>query len=211
MSGKRPSQKGGEGKAHKASPSPAVFFRSFLPHCGFGCAARSRAVSDLVLSGDWAGMSHSGSHGQLDESEGVWSVSPSSKSHCVSWRYERMRSRPDREGTRVYPCRALEGEAHRVLFGFVPETPEELQVMPGNIVFVLKKGNDNWATVIFNGQVFRGPGGGFSGMGSWQQMAELSEELYLLPSPVCNPLPSPMSLGWPAGRVRMSTIFIPPF
>ncbi|XP_004396936.1 PREDICTED: neutrophil cytosol factor 2 isoform X3 [Odobenus rosmarus divergens] len=48
--------------------------------------------------------------------------------------------------------RALEGEAHRVLFGFVPETPEELQVMPGNIVFVLKKGNDNWATVLFNGQ-----------------------------------------------------------
>ncbi|XP_060053793.1 neutrophil cytosol factor 2 isoform X1 [Erinaceus europaeus] len=48
--------------------------------------------------------------------------------------------------------RALEGEAHRVLFGFVPKTPEELQVMPGNIVFVLKKGNDNWATVIFNGE-----------------------------------------------------------
>nr|XP_020025202.1 neutrophil cytosol factor 2 isoform X2 [Castor canadensis] len=48
--------------------------------------------------------------------------------------------------------RALEGEAHRVLFGFTPETPEELQVMPGNIVFVLKKGNDNWATVMFNGQ-----------------------------------------------------------
>lgn len=56
------------------------------------------------------------------------------------------------------PCRALEGEAHRVLFGFVPETPEELQVMPGNIVFVLKKGSDNWATVMFNGQVFRGLG-----------------------------------------------------
>ncbi|XP_006872617.1 PREDICTED: neutrophil cytosol factor 2 [Chrysochloris asiatica] len=48
--------------------------------------------------------------------------------------------------------RALEGEAHRVLFGFVPETSEELQVMPGNIVFVLKKENDNWATVMFNGQ-----------------------------------------------------------
>ncbi|XP_055963966.1 neutrophil cytosol factor 2 [Sorex fumeus] len=48
--------------------------------------------------------------------------------------------------------RALEGEAHRVLFGFVPKTPEELQVMPGNIVFVLKKGSDNWATVLFNGQ-----------------------------------------------------------
>ncbi|XP_075396612.1 neutrophil cytosol factor 2 [Tenrec ecaudatus] len=48
--------------------------------------------------------------------------------------------------------RALEGEAHRVKFGFVPETTEELQVMPGNIVFVLKKGKDNWATVMFNGQ-----------------------------------------------------------
>lgn len=56
------------------------------------------------------------------------------------------------------PLRALEGEAHRVLFGFVPETPEELQVMPGNIVFVLKKGSDNWATVMFNGQVFGGSG-----------------------------------------------------
>lgn len=188
MSGKRPSQKGGEGKDHKASPSPAVFFPSFLPHCGFGCAARARAVSDRVLSGDPAGRPRSGSHGQLDESEGVWSASPGSKSTVlVSWRYGGMRSRPDREGTRVCPCRALEGEAHRVLFGFVPETPEELQVMPGNIVFVLKKCNDNWATVIFNGQVFRGPGGGFSGMGSWQQMAEFSEELCLLPSPVCNP------------------------
>lgn len=60
-----------------------------------------------------------------------------------------------------HPCRALEGEAHRVLFGFVPETPEELQVMPGNIVFVLKKGTDNWATVMFNGQVFRGLAGAF--------------------------------------------------
>lgn len=55
--------------------------------------------------------------------------------------------------------RALEGEAHRVLFGFIPKTPEELQVMPGNIVFVLKKGSDNWATVLFNGQV-RGEGPG---------------------------------------------------
>lgn len=47
-----------------------------------------------------------------------------------------------------------------MLFGFVPETPEELQVMPGNIVFVLKKGSDNWATVMFNGQVFGGSGVG---------------------------------------------------
>lgn len=58
----------------------------------------------------------------------------------------------DLVSTRLPGCRALEGEAHRVLFGFVPETPEELQVMPGNIVFVLKKGSDNWATVMFNGQ-----------------------------------------------------------
>lgn len=28
-----------------------------------------------------------------------------------------------------------------------------MQVMPGNIVFVLKKGDDNWATVLFNGKV----------------------------------------------------------
>ena len=62
-----------------------------------------------------------------------------------------------------------------MLFGFVPETAEELQVMPGNIVFVLKKGNDNWATVMFNGQVFRGPGVVPLAMGSWQPMAELSE------------------------------------
>lgn len=54
--------------------------------------------------------------------------------------------------------------------------------MPGNIVFVLKKGNDNWATVMFNGQVFRGPGGGVFGHGRWQmQMAEFSEGQYLLP------------------------------
>lgn len=48
-----------------------------------------------------------------------------------------------------------------MLFGFVPETAEELQVMPGNIVFVLKKGNDNWATVMFNGKVCRSPRGGW--------------------------------------------------
>lgn len=48
--------------------------------------------------------------------------------------------------------RALEGDPHRVLYEFTPETKEELQVLPGNIVFVLKKGKDNWATVIFNGK-----------------------------------------------------------
>ncbi|NXX39157.1 NCF2 factor, partial [Tricholaema leucomelas] len=48
--------------------------------------------------------------------------------------------------------RALQGQPHRVLFEFIPETAEELQVLPGNIVFVLKKEKDNWATVIFNGK-----------------------------------------------------------
>ncbi|KAM4640591.1 neutrophil cytosol factor 2 [Discoglossus pictus] len=48
--------------------------------------------------------------------------------------------------------RTLEGEPHRVLFEFNPETVAELGVMPGNIVFVLKKGEDNWATVMFNGK-----------------------------------------------------------
>ncbi|KFW10544.1 Neutrophil cytosol factor 2, partial [Eurypyga helias] len=48
--------------------------------------------------------------------------------------------------------RALEGQPHRVLYEFTPETAEELQVLPGNIVFVLKKEKDNWATVMFNGK-----------------------------------------------------------
>ncbi|KAM4023042.1 neutrophil cytosol factor 2 isoform 2-T2 [Anomaloglossus baeobatrachus] len=48
--------------------------------------------------------------------------------------------------------RTLQGQPHRVLFQFTPETLEEMEVMPGNIVFVLKKGDDNWATVLFNGK-----------------------------------------------------------
>ncbi|NXW62153.1 NCF2 factor, partial [Eurystomus gularis] len=48
--------------------------------------------------------------------------------------------------------RALQGQPHRVLYEFIPETDEELQVLPGNIVFVLKKEKDNWATVMFNGK-----------------------------------------------------------
>uniref|UniRef100_A0A8C6WJH1 Neutrophil cytosolic factor 2 n=1 Tax=Neogobius melanostomus TaxID=47308 RepID=A0A8C6WJH1_9GOBI len=47
---------------------------------------------------------------------------------------------------------ALEGKAHMVLFEFIPETSDELAVVPGNIVFVLQKGTDNWASVIFNGR-----------------------------------------------------------
>ncbi|XP_035981661.1 neutrophil cytosol factor 2-like [Fundulus heteroclitus] len=46
--------------------------------------------------------------------------------------------------------RALEGEAHTVLFEFVPLTSDELAVVPGNIVFVWQKGADNWAYVVFN-------------------------------------------------------------
>ncbi|NXW29954.1 NCF2 factor, partial [Phaetusa simplex] len=48
--------------------------------------------------------------------------------------------------------RALQGQPHRVLYEFIPETAEELPVLPGNIVFVLKKEKDNWATVTFNGK-----------------------------------------------------------
>ncbi|KAG7216732.1 hypothetical protein INR49_021115, partial [Caranx melampygus] len=48
--------------------------------------------------------------------------------------------------------RALEGEPHTVLYEFVPETPNELAVVPGNIVFVLQKGADSWASVVFNGR-----------------------------------------------------------
>ncbi|NWV57173.1 NCF2 factor, partial [Daphoenositta chrysoptera] len=48
--------------------------------------------------------------------------------------------------------RALRGQPHRVMFEFIPETAEELRVLPGNIVFVLKKEKDNWATVMFNGK-----------------------------------------------------------
>ncbi|XP_028288246.1 neutrophil cytosol factor 2 [Parambassis ranga] len=46
--------------------------------------------------------------------------------------------------------RALEGEPHTVLYEFVPETSDELAVVPGNVVFVLQKGADNWAFVVFN-------------------------------------------------------------
>ncbi|NXT64819.1 NCF2 factor, partial [Chaetops frenatus] len=48
--------------------------------------------------------------------------------------------------------RAFQGQPHRVMYEFIPETAEELQVLPGNIVFVLKKEKDNWATVMFNGK-----------------------------------------------------------
>ncbi|XP_072306665.1 neutrophil cytosol factor 2 [Eucyclogobius newberryi] len=48
--------------------------------------------------------------------------------------------------------KALEGKPHTVLFEFFPETSDELAVVPGNIVFLLQKGADNWASVVFNGR-----------------------------------------------------------
>lgn len=53
--------------------------------------------------------------------------------------------------------RALEGEPHTVLFEFIPETSDELAVKPGNIVFVLQKDKDNWASVVFNERVSATP------------------------------------------------------
>ncbi|KAJ8403234.1 hypothetical protein AAFF_G00354510 [Aldrovandia affinis] len=48
--------------------------------------------------------------------------------------------------------RALEGEPHSVLYEFIAETAEEMTLLPGNIVFVLQRGSDNWASVFFNGK-----------------------------------------------------------
>nr|XP_057916898.1 neutrophil cytosol factor 2 [Doryrhamphus excisus] len=48
--------------------------------------------------------------------------------------------------------RTLEGEPHIVRYEFIPETSDELAVVPGNVVFVLQKGSDNWASVVFNGR-----------------------------------------------------------
>ncbi len=53
----------------------------------------------------------------------------------------------------VIIIRVFEGEPHTVLYEFYPESKEELAVLPGNIVFVLQKGADNWASVVFNEKV----------------------------------------------------------
>ncbi|XP_020383221.1 neutrophil cytosol factor 2 isoform X2 [Rhincodon typus] len=49
--------------------------------------------------------------------------------------------------------KTLEGVPHRVLFNFLPSNKQELEVKCGNIVFVLKKGEDNWARVTFNNEI----------------------------------------------------------
>ncbi|XP_067893495.1 neutrophil cytosol factor 2 isoform X2 [Heterodontus francisci] len=46
--------------------------------------------------------------------------------------------------------KTLEGVPHRVLFNYIPNNEVELEVQSGNIVFLLEKGQDNWATVMFN-------------------------------------------------------------
>ena len=106
------------------------------------------------------------------------------------------------------PLRALEGEAHRVLFGFVPETPEELQVMPGNIVFVLKKGSDNWATVMFNGQVWGWGGGGGVVRGDAKGTETVSAASFAeLPKVIICVLFLPMAAGCSMLWVLMSLCF----
>ncbi|POI32905.1 hypothetical protein CIB84_003343 [Bambusicola thoracicus] len=74
--------------------------------------------------------------------------------------------------------RALEGQPHRVLYEFIPETAEELQVLPGNIVFVLKKEKDNWATVMFNGKKGIVPC-------NFLEPMELQHKLHVQPSSPC--------------------------
>ncbi|XP_007893753.1 neutrophil cytosol factor 2 isoform X2 [Callorhinchus milii] len=46
--------------------------------------------------------------------------------------------------------KSLQGELYRVLFNFIPKNEQELRVQSGNIVSVLEKGDDSWATVMFN-------------------------------------------------------------
>uniref|UniRef100_UPI00398E8E77 neutrophil cytosol factor 2 n=1 Tax=Pristiophorus japonicus TaxID=55135 RepID=UPI00398E8E77 len=48
--------------------------------------------------------------------------------------------------------KTLQGEPHRVLFNFIRNNEMELEVQSGNIVFLLKKGQDNWATVMLNNE-----------------------------------------------------------
>ncbi|XP_072130070.1 neutrophil cytosol factor 2 isoform X2 [Mobula birostris] len=46
--------------------------------------------------------------------------------------------------------KTLEGKPYRVLFNFIPNNEKELELQPGNIVFLQEQGQDNWATVMFN-------------------------------------------------------------
>uniref|UniRef100_A0A8C0ENI7 Neutrophil cytosolic factor 2 n=1 Tax=Bubo bubo TaxID=30461 RepID=A0A8C0ENI7_BUBBB len=90
---------------------------------------RSRSYSRRVCSQQGGGIPVVASVVDKDDFSGFAPLQPQVRHHC-----------------------ALKGQPHRVLYEFVPETAEELQVLPGNIVFVLKKEKDNWATVMFNGK-----------------------------------------------------------
>lgn len=65
--------------------------------------------------------------------------------------------------------------------------------MPGNIVFVLKKGNDNWATVMFNGQKGLVPCNYLEPVELWIHPQQQSQEE---PSPESD-IPAPPSSGAP--------------
>ncbi|KFV18981.1 Neutrophil cytosol factor 2, partial [Tauraco erythrolophus] len=99
--------------------------------------------------------------------------------------------------------RALEGQPHRVLYEFVPETSEELQVLPGNIVFVLKKEKDNWATVMFNGKKGIVPC-------NYLEPVELQNKLHIQEEiPLEAEIPEPPSSTAPATPRRPAPVYCP--
>ncbi|NXT00999.1 NCF2 factor, partial [Jacana jacana] len=100
--------------------------------------------------------------------------------------------------------RALEGQPHRVLYEFIPETAEELQVLPGNIVFVLKKEKDNWATVMFNGKKGIVPCNFLEPM-ELQNKLHIQEETLLeaeIPEPPSSPAPEKPRRPAPVARAQ---------
>ncbi|KAM8805510.1 neutrophil cytosol factor 2 [Eudromia elegans] len=99
--------------------------------------------------------------------------------------------------------RALEGQPHRVLYEFIPETSEELQVLPGNIVFVLKKEKDNWATVMFNGKKGIVPC-------NYLEPVELQNRLHIQEEiPPESKIPEPPSSSAPEKPRRPAPDFVP--
>ncbi|XP_008941746.1 PREDICTED: neutrophil cytosol factor 2-like, partial [Merops nubicus] len=99
--------------------------------------------------------------------------------------------------------RALQGQPHRVLYEFIPETAEELQVLPGNIVFVLKKEKDNWATVMFNGKKGIVPC-------NFLEPVELQNKLYIQEeTPLEGEIPEPPSSTIPEKPRRPAPDYVP--
>ncbi|NXJ40469.1 NCF2 factor, partial [Ciconia maguari] len=99
--------------------------------------------------------------------------------------------------------RALKGQPHRVLYEFIPETTEELQVLPGNIVFVLKKEKDNWATVMFNGKKGIVPC-------NYLEPVELQNKLHIQEEiPLEAEIPEPPSSAAPEKPRRPAPVYCP--